>query len=88
MAGIAIFCAFAVVAWILFRFAAPTATYEDKRRETREEKLSAIRQDEQAKLYSPAKWIDKAKGTVQIPIDAAMDLVVNDYQGKQCSLRR
>ena len=34
------------------------------------------------KLYSPAQWIDKAKGTLQLPIDTAMDLVVNDYQSK------
>lgn len=80
--GIAVFCGFAIVAWILFRFAAPTTTYEDKRRENREAKLATIRQDEQAKLYSPAKYTDKAKGIVQIPIDTAMDLVANDYQAK------
>jgi hypothetical protein len=82
MSAILLFCAFAVVAWILFRLAAPTETYEDKRAQTRREKVAAITADAQAKLYSPTKWIDKTKGTVQLPIDTAMDLVINDYQQK------
>jgi hypothetical protein len=80
--AILLFCAFAVVAWILFRFASPTQTYEDQRAQTRREKVAAINADAQAKLYSPVKWIDKTKGAVQLPIDAAMDLVINDYQQK------
>ena len=79
---IVLFCAFAVVAWILFRFASPTPTYEEKRADERRAKVAAINAEAQAKLYGPPTWIDKTKGTVQLPIDVAMDLVVNDYQSK------
>ena len=77
-----IFCGFAVVAWIFFRFAAPTPTYEEKRAQARRDKVAAINAEAQEKLYGPPKWIDKAKGTVQLPIDIAMELVINDYQQK------
>jgi hypothetical protein len=77
-----LFCGFAVVAWVLFRFAAPAQTNEEKRAANRIAKAAAIAQEEQDKLESPAKWIDKTKGTVQLPIDLAMQLVANDYQVK------
>jgi hypothetical protein len=82
LGAILLFCAFAVVAWILFRFATPSPTYEEKRAQARRDKVAAINIEAQDKLYGPAKWIDKAKGTVQLPIDTAMDLVVNEYQTK------
>jgi hypothetical protein len=80
LGAILLFCGFAAVAWLLFQFAAPSPTYEEKRAQARREKVAAINAEAQDKLYGPAKWIDKAKGTVQLPIDTAMDLVVNDYQ--------
>ena len=83
LGAILLFCAFAVVAWILFRFATPSPTYEEKRAQARRDKVAAINIEAQDKLYGPAKWIDKTKGTIQLPIDTAMDLVVNDYQSKQ-----
>jgi len=83
LGAILLFCAFAVVAWILFRFAALSPTYEEKRAQARRDKVAAINIEAQDKLYGPAKWIDKTKGTIQLPIDTAMDLVVNDYQSKQ-----
>jgi len=79
---ILLFCGFAVVAWILFRFTATSGTYEEKRAQDRRDKVAAIYKEAAEKLYAPAHWIDQAKGTVQLPIDAAMDLVVNDYQAK------
>jgi hypothetical protein len=79
---ILVFCAFAVVAWLLFRFASPMQTYEDKRAQGRRDKVATINKEAQDKLYGPAQWIDKAKGTVRLPIDVAMDLVVSDYQHK------
>ena len=82
LGAILLFCGFAVVAWILFRFAAPTPTYEEKRAQERRDKAAAISAEATQKLYSGPKWIDKAKGTVQLPIDVAMDLVVNEYQTK------
>jgi len=83
LGAVILFCAFAVVAWILFRFAAPTETYEDKRAQTRRDKAAAIAQEAVDKLYAAPKWIDQSKGTLQLPIDVAMDLVVNDYESKQ-----
>jgi hypothetical protein len=71
-----------VVAWIAFRLVAPAETYEDQRAKDRVAKVLAINTEAQQKLYSPAHWIDKAKGSVQLPIDAAMELVINDYQHK------
>jgi len=82
LGAILLFCGFAVVAWILFRFAAPTQTYEEKRAQARRDKVAAINQEAQDKLYGSAKWIDKTKGTVQLPIDTAMEVVINDYQQK------
>jgi hypothetical protein len=82
LGAVLLFCAFAVVAWILFWSAAPTQTYEEKRAQARRDKVAAINAEAAAKLYGPPKWIDQAKGTIQLPIDTAMDLVVNDYQSK------
>jgi hypothetical protein len=82
LGAILLFCAFAAVAWILFRFATPSPTYEEKRAQERRDKVAAINAEAVKKLYSPAQWIDKTKGTVQLPIDTAMDLVVVDYQAK------
>jgi len=82
LAVVLLFCGFAVVAWLLFRFAAPTQTYEEKRAQARRDKVATINQEAQEKLYSPAKWIDKTKGTVQLPIDTAMELVINDFRQK------
>jgi hypothetical protein len=82
LGGIVLFCGFALLAWIAFRLVAPTQTYEDQRAQQRIAKVAAINADAQQKLYSPAHWIDKTKGTVQLPIDTAMDLVINDYHSK------
>jgi len=82
LSAVLLFCGFAVIAWILFRSMAPTQTYEDKRAQGRRDKAAAINQEAREKLYGPVKWIDKSKGTVDLPIDTAMDLVINDYQQK------
>jgi hypothetical protein len=82
LGGILLFCGFAVLAWIAFRLVAPTETYEDERAKQRVAKVLTINTEAQQKLYSPAHWIDQAKGTVQLPIDTAMDLVIADYQTK------
>jgi cytoskeletal protein RodZ len=82
LGAVLLFCGFAAVAWIFFRFAAPTPTFEEKRAQERRDKVATINEEAQKKLYGPAQWIDKTKGTVQLPIDVAMDLVVNDYQQK------
>jgi len=80
--GVVLFCAFAVAAWMVFWLISPQQTYEDTRTKNREDKVATILKEAQDKLYSGPKWIDKTKGTIQLPIDDAMDLVVNDYQQK------
>lgn len=75
--GIAVFCAFALLAWVLFRFAAKPETFEDKRAAARVEKRGALERENEQKLNSYA-WADKAKGSVQLPITRAMELAVND----------
>jgi hypothetical protein len=82
LGAILVFCGFAVAAWILFRFLAPAPTYEETRAKARKDKVAAINAEAVAKLYSPAKWIDKTKGTVQLPIATAMELVIADYETK------
>ena len=79
---VVVFCSFALVAWVLFRFAAPAKTYEDQRAQNRRDKAAAIAAEAADKLYGAPKWIDATKGTVQLPIDTAMDLVVTDYKAK------
>jgi hypothetical protein len=82
LGAVLLFCSFAVVAWVLFHFVGPSPTYEEKRAQDRMDKVAAINADAQDKLYGPPKWIDKTKGTVQLPIAVAMQLVVNDYGKK------
>ena len=42
LGAVVLFCAFAVAAWILFRFVAPAQTYEEKRAQDRRDKVAAI----------------------------------------------
>jgi hypothetical protein len=82
---IIIFCVFALAAWIVisavFHFASSTPTNEDKRADSRRTEAGKIAQESTDTLYSPAH--KDAKGNIQLPIDVAMDLIVNDYQTKQ-----
>ncbi|MEA3188814.1 MAG: hypothetical protein QOD99_2644 [Chthoniobacter sp.] len=80
-AGIAMFCGFAVLAWILFRFAAPRESFEDKRVKARVEKLQALRKEDEPKLNTYV-WIAKDKGTVQLPITRAMEVTTESLRKK------
>jgi hypothetical protein len=40
----------------------------------------ALKKDQLEKLAAPAAWSDRAKGTVSIPIERAMDLVLKDLK--------
>ena len=46
------------------------------------EELSLLRAKQEEQLHS-YRWIDQAKGVVGIPIERAMELVVNDIQTSQ-----
>ena len=66
-----------------FRCAATnTEGYDDKRAHDRLTKLSELRKNDDKKLNSYA-WVDKAKGTVAIPIDRAMELTLVDLKQKK-----
>jgi hypothetical protein len=56
--------------------------YEQKRAATRQAKLQALREQDAAALTSYA-WVDKAKGTVRIPIERAMKLSLTDLAHKK-----
>lgn len=50
---------------------------EVARKAVASEELSALRAD-QFELLQSYRWVDQTKGTVSIPIDRAMELVVRD----------
>lgn len=56
--------------------------YEQKRAKVREEKLKALREEE-AKTLGGYGWVDKAKGSVRLPIERAMELTIADLGKKQ-----
>jgi hypothetical protein len=56
--------------------------YEQMRAENRAKKLKDAR-DEDAKALAGYAWVDKAKGTVRLPIDRAMELAVAELANKK-----
>ena len=56
---------------------------EDAARAAERAKAYADLQAENAKRLENYAWVDKAKGTVQIPIDRAMDLAIAELNSKQ-----
>ena len=56
---------------------------EDAARAAERAKAYADLQAENAKRLETYAWVDKAKGTVQIPIDRAMDLAIAELNSKQ-----
>jgi len=79
--GVFLFCAFAAVVIITYIWSMPSETVEKDRAAARIQKLAALRADNEAKLNG-YRWINKQKGTVQIPIDLAMELVLVDLKKK------
>jgi hypothetical protein len=57
-------------------------SYEKMRAETRAKKLKDAR-DEESKALTSYAWVDKNKGTVRLPIDRAMELMVADLANKK-----
>ena len=75
--GVFLFCAFAVLVVFIFRQSISTEGVDAERARLRAEKLTALRKEDQSRLDG-YKWIDKTKGSVQIPIDRAMELVAGE----------
>ena len=79
--GAFLFCAFAALVIIVYKASIPEKDAEQIRADARVQKLAALRAEDDAKLNS-YRWINKDKGTVQIPIERAMELVLADLKGK------
>lgn len=59
------------------------APEEDAARAAERAKALADLQNENAQKLGTYGWVDKAKGTVQIPIDRAMELAIAELNSKQ-----
>ncbi|HEX8679821.1 MAG TPA: hypothetical protein VF683_07665 [Chthoniobacterales bacterium] len=70
-----LFGLFALIAWALLGVMPRGDDYEEKRGIARVEKLKAYH-EEMSKQVGGYAWVDKAKGTVRMPIDRAMELSV------------
>ena len=74
-----LFCALAAFL-ILQRQAIPS--HDDAQKEARLKNLSELNAANE-KILSEYRWVDKAKGTIGIPIDRAMQLVLVDLQANK-----
>lgn len=77
-----LFALFGVIALAIIGPSPRGDTYEQKRAKVREEKLKALRDEDEKSLVAYA-WIDKNKGTARIPIERAMDLTVAELKQKK-----
>src|SRR5213596_2754462 len=77
-----LFALFGVIAAAIIGPAPRGDTYEAQRAEARLKKLKDAR-DEDSKALTSYTWIDKNKGTVRLPIDRAMDLMVPELAAKK-----
>ncbi|HEY5753465.1 MAG TPA: hypothetical protein VIT21_09975 [Chthoniobacterales bacterium] len=73
--------AVACIAWIAFVLFRGTSQTDAERVSKRFENLAKLNEANAKKMNSYA-WVDKAKGTVQIPIDRAIDVTVSDLKDK------
>ena len=76
-----LFCAFAALVIIVYRASLPLEDTEQLRGDARVKKLAALRAEDEVKL-NHFGWINKEKGTVQIPIEHAMELVAASLKDK------
>jgi hypothetical protein len=83
------FAAGAIVLLVAFLLGAKVLTglapapEEDAARAAERAKALADLQKENAQKLGTYGWVDKAKGTVQIPIDRAMELAIAELNSKQ-----
>lgn len=77
-----LFALFGLLAWALMGAMPRGDDYEEKRGKARTEKLKAYR-EEISKQSGGYAWVDKAKGTVRMPIDRAIELSVTELAQRQ-----
>jgi hypothetical protein len=79
---ILLFAVFGLFVWVVMGIMPRTDDYERKRALARVEKLKVARDEDNAALNGYA-WVDKAKGTVRVPIQRAMELTVAELAQKK-----
>jgi hypothetical protein len=76
------FAFFALFVWAVMGAMTRTDDYEKKRAQARYEKLKTAR-EEWSKSGEGYGWVDKAKGTVRVPVHRAMELTMADLAQKK-----
>lgn len=77
-----LFIVFGLFVWAIMGMMTRGDDYEQKRAAARFEKLKTTREEASNALTGYA-WVDKAKGTVRVPIERAMQLTVADLANKK-----
>jgi hypothetical protein len=77
-----LFAIFALFVWVVMGAMPRGDNYEKKRAAARVEKLKTVRDEANSALQGYG-WVDKAKGTVRLPIDRAMELTVAELAQKK-----
>lgn len=77
-----LFAFFALLVWAVMGAMPRGDQYEAKRATARAEKLKTAREEWNGSLHGYA-WADKAKGTVRVPIERAMELTLTDLAQKR-----
>ncbi len=77
-----LFAVFGLFVWAVMGIMPRGNDYEQKRAVARADKLKAVREEANAALQGYA-WVDKAKGTVRVPIQRAMELTVAELAQKK-----
>ena len=77
-----LFAVFGLFVWAVMGMMPRGDDYEQKRATHRAEKLKTVRDEANGALNGYA-WVDKAKGTVRVPIQRAMELTVAELAQKK-----
>ena len=77
-----LFAFFGLLVWAVMGALPRGDQYEEKRATARVEKLKTAREEWEGGMHSYA-WADKAKGTVRMPIERAMELSVAELAQKK-----
>ena len=77
-----LFAIFGFFVWAVMGMMPRGDNYEQKRATARFEKLKTARDEQNAALHGYA-WVDKAKGTVRVPVQRAMELTVAELAQKK-----
>jgi hypothetical protein len=80
--SIAVFALFAILVGAWLCLSKPSESFDQKRAQTRIERLKKLQQENQQKLEQYA-WVDKQKGIAQLPITRAMELAMVELKGRK-----